>query len=472
MAATRLNAITYAGLTMGVGTNYDLTGFRAKDTDYETLEVSFTVRVAHATPATYRTLWQALETALRKPNEDLAINLGGSTETWSHDSNTGFNARATCELLSEGYTKASRRYRCTVAVRLPADEAGKGGRQSGSFVVEDSPSGIRSVTIEAVYTALSGNSASEQVEDSSGFAAYVSAVQTLLGGTWDEPTFYRVRPDDEDKVASVSAAYTEVIYQQSLGVVLDDDDFVQPQVGVSTQRTSVPQLTGSNARPPVTVDVSFFAFVRKENQDLVGLINDKVIPYLRALADAFSITPGSMTAVASTLRGDPQTNTIGGQVRFVGHAATIVSVELTTTEILQTGTELVPVLDGTKFRRDKYEGPGRLFRQLELKVVEFDTGQDVLSGHAIMDRAVSASGSSWHLINRVQGGKRTEESLPDIPDGLIKLVAITSTYVLEYGLIRTSGSGGGQTRVRGRGQGGTRVRQSPVLNDSLATGKF
>ena len=473
MAATRLNVVTYAGLAMGAGTSYTLTGFRAKSGAYEQLEVEFTVRIANSTPATYRTLWQALETAMRTPNADLSINLGGDTEAWSHSSNTGFLARGDFELLEEGYTKASRRYRCSVTLQLPADESGKGGRQSGSFSVEYSPSNVRTVTIEAVYTALSGNSATEQVDAAAGFAAYVTEVQTLLGGTWDRGR-KAVQPDDEDKVASVSAVYTEIIYQQSLAVVLDDPDFVNPQVAVQTTRTSVPQLTGSGARPPVKVDVSFATFVDKDSStDLPGLIRSKVIPYLRALADAFAIVPGDMTAVASTLAGDPNTNAIQGTVTFVGHASTLVSAELTTVEILHTGTELVPVLDGTKYKRDKYEGPARLYRELTLSVVEFDTGQDVLSGHAIMDRAASAGGKSWHLLQRVQGGKRTEESLPDLPDGTIKLVAIQSTYVLEYGIVRQTSSGGGQTRVRGaRAGGGTRVRQSPVPNDPLATGKF
>lgn len=447
MAATRLNVITYAGLAMGASTSYDLTGFRRKDGQYETLTVEFTVRIADSNPTTFRTLWQALETALRTPNGDLLINLGGSTETWSHDSNTGFNAKPSFELLEEGYTKSSRRYRCTIELQLPADESGKGGRQSGSFSYRDTPSGVRTVTIQAVYTALSGNSATEQVDDASGFAAYVSEVQTLLGGTWDDPSDYAVTPDDEDKVATVVATYIEVIYDQSLSA-LNDADFVQPQVSVSTIRSSVPQLTGSGARPPVFVDVSFFTNVKKTNQDLESLIYSKVIPYMREVANTFAIGPGTMTAVASTLRADPHSNTISGSVRFRGDASSIVSVSLATTEILDTGTELVALHDERKFSKVLEEGPAHLYRQIELEVKELDTGQDALSGHAIMSRAVTSQGGGWFLKNTVQRAMRTEEDLPDIPDGRIKLVTISSAYLMEYGVVKIRTGGSGQTRTR------------------------
>lgn len=469
MAATRLNTITYGGLAMGAGTSYDLHDVHVSQGDYDQLQVSWSVVVADQTKATYRALWLALEAAMRKKNADLSINLGGDTQTYSHSSNTGFNARGDFDLIEYARTSLSRTYRCTVQLELPADETGVSGRRESSWSTSESPGGLRTLTVDAVYTALGGNSATDQVD--AAFATFLSGVQSTLGGTWDSAASYSVKPDKENKVATVQATYNEIIYAQSLQA-LNDDDFVQPQVGITTTRTSVPQLTGSGARPPVTVEVFFFTFVRKENQDLQALIRTKVIPYLRALADSFSVEPGNMTATQSTLKGDPFTNTVYGSVTFVGHASNLVSVEFTTTEILNTGTELVPVLDGSKFTKDKYEGPATLFRQLELRVVEFETKQDVLSGHAIMDRAVAASGSSWHLKQRVQGGKRTEESLPDIPDGVIKLVAITSTYLLEYGVIRTNSSGGGQTRVRGVGQGGTRVRQSPVLNDALARGDF
>ena len=185
-AVTRLNKITYAGTEVGVGTNYHLHGAIQLSQDYTTLTLRFLVICHDTTEATFVSQCSALETALRTPNGNLKLEIGGSTAfDLSHASNTGMLAAGFIRKVGSSLdSNNTRLYSCSVSVQLPADEAGKSGRQSSKVSYVSSGSEVVTLSVSAVYTGLAGNAALAHA--TAAFPAYATALHGVAGRPWVE----------------------------------------------------------------------------------------------------------------------------------------------------------------------------------------------------------------------------------------------------------------------------------------------
>lgn len=318
-------AISYAGVTLGgSSSDYHIDGaYTFEQTGVEGGKmigrVSCEVVIAKSpaySEAQFATAVDALEVAFSKPRQDLTVVLGSATLiSWSHSSNTGFNARPRCEKIgSPEDTARSRRYRVSVEVDLPADLSGQNGRRDSRVEVHYDPSRIRTVTITGHYTALSGSSARAQYESASP-AYFSSIISGLTGGGTFEIIEEQVNNDDANKLAEFRIVYREIIYNQTSGGA-DSTTIVRHTVTFAKVQPSTETYMKNN-RALATIVATYAAHVNKTvSTDLENLWSGTLRNYVIAQFDSiFNATAKGIRT--ENLSIDKTNNTINCSLEFV-----------------------------------------------------------------------------------------------------------------------------------------------------------
>ena len=456
--APRSKSITYAALKVGEGTAYHLSGPHVFTREYSTLSLSFDVVIQAATPTALEALSVALETAYRTKNADLLVVIGGTTFVeLSHSLSTGFNSRAESEATETHRTNLSRSYQCTVALELPADEAGKDFRDEASNVVETDESGIRTVSITATYTAGGGKTARENIEAPTGFPALLAAILAELEGTSeDNSDAGRVTVDDENKRGQVEATYRELFFDQSTGL-RDDPELAGITYDLAIRRNAERHLAGSNAAPLTIATALFSSPVRVgQTQDLKLLVVFKILPYLTTLVKA------QLDGIAEYIPGseewgvNPVKNTIEGAVSYSIAETTLLAATLRTRESETTGTTLIPIADGKKFTKVRHKGPATRFR--EVTVFTRENGAVATAHSGIVNQATKEATQAkfflisfqdeWEFLEMKVAGTGTRR----------EMVERASVMVFEYAEIR-KGSTAVPDVPKGNDPGPTSVRK-------------
>lgn len=457
---TRLNTITYAGVAVGAATNYQLHDVHVLEKSYERITVTFDVLVRDTTTANMKTLAAALEAAYRTPDSNLTVNLGGEDFfAGTQVANTIMNAQPSIELLREARSNKSRLYRCSVTGMLSADLAGKNSRRTSRFDLQTDDVGIRTVTFTASYTASPSAGAGAYEQATNYFEPWAISVRdTLLGGVWDELVARSItRDDDNDKTATATVTYREVIFAQSSDGT-NDTTIVDPHYDFVTHRTAMPQYPGG-ASEPVAVTVAFNLGVRKSvTQDLKAVVQNKVKPYLRGLVATQTDAPSAPVAVEESITTDPINNRVRGAITYVCLSTSLVRMSLRRKEHLYTGKGLVPVLDGKPFSRDLHPGPGARILELTLHTIEIagvaESGEDI-SQKPFTDAVAKAEGQGFVLQDQDAETERFARTLPQSGDSITFLERVR-VAVLEYAEQSTDGapsSGDEATVVRGEERG-------------------
>ena len=395
-AVTRLNKITYAGTAIGVGTNYHLHGAIQLSQDYTTLTLRWLVICHDTNVATFVTQCNALEAVMRTVNGDLKLEIGSSTVfDLEHSANTGMLAAGTIRKVGSSLdSNNTRLYSCSVSVQLPADEAGKAGRQTSKVSYISSGAEIVQLNVNAVYTALASNGALAQAK--SAFPTYVTALQGVEGGTWDETSGIVYQHDSDDKFCQVSAAYAQVIANQSAGVI-NDTELQAVQISVMTRTTGPADATGSGARRMQEVTVMFSCVVRKsQSTDMKSIWETKVRPHMIAVAEDLSGV-AKLTATDIQPGIDPMSNAISARMVFAGVKVNLISSDIATSvdEVLPVSFE--PVLTGKPYDRDRHTKPGSRVATVSANILEVDSGNDrALAGYKAAIKVFERQG--YHLI--------------------------------------------------------------------------
>jgi len=280
---TRLVAITYGGLTIGVGTSYDLTAVHQIRESYGRFELEATVVIRGATSSAAQVLDAAFRSAFTKPDQsdfDVTIN-GVSWLSFSHSADSWLNPEASYESLEEFRTERSRAYRLRVESDMPADLSGRNGRRSSSVDVDVDQAGNLHLAVSAEYTALSGTSAYDQA--TAQFPTYVGTVQTAVGGgTWLPVHRTEVEYDDQNKVATIRATYVQdrtltIAYGGvTVGTSTSYDLREIMEVSETYEQTTVVCLVTFDAADTASVqmlDDALRAAFTKPDQDLVVTLN-------------------------------------------------------------------------------------------------------------------------------------------------------------------------------------------------------
>ena len=246
---------------------------------------------------------EALEAAFRTPRGDLLITFSG--DAWidlKHSDNSALNVDARFIKAGGDYdTGTSRKYTLTIEGQMPADLAGQSGRQSSNVKISTDSSGIRTVTISGVYTAIAGNTALAQHD--ANVATYTTAVITALGGTFELVEPITVDHDDANDIANFTRTFREVIFNQSAGT-LDDPEIKSQSIVVSASTTApgdsplgtqiaqeigAPLKTSGSVLRPVQLTVQANMHVDKDQTtDLRGLWEGKLRSHLRNVALSYA----------------------------------------------------------------------------------------------------------------------------------------------------------------------------------------
>lgn len=366
MAITRELKITYAGFEVGAGTtNYLIDGPFRMDKSYETLTISFDVVVTGTSASNFATNCSALEVAYRTPRGDTLVQFSSTDHiNLTHSGNTGFDAEPRAVKVGSDFdTGRSRRYACSISMRLPADLSGQSGRLTSSVTLQKTDSNRRRLVITGTYTALSSNSARTQFE--AAISAYVSGLLTAFGGTWEGPHDPQESANDTDKILNFSRVYEELIFNQSSGTL--DDVHIRRQNLAVTTIVDFPGdavIQGIPASRFRVVGVEYAAAIDKsQSQELSTIYLTKVKPFMlqQALVQAVA-TSGAI--VSHSPRLDPVENRISASMTVfcTGVFSSIVRSTIRTDEAYATGWELVPVWDGDRATCDEFAGPMPIFR--------------------------------------------------------------------------------------------------------------
>lgn len=402
---SRLISVTYAGLEVGGTTNYQILGLHELEGDYTARTLIVDVLVRDTTTAACKTLADALEAAWEKPDQDLVVTIDGQTfQSLTQAGHTGMNGQPSWALIGTHRSKKSRVYRCRVTLQRPATLTGKAGRQSASWSITHDDVGIRTLAVRAVYTALPGVGAASVVAAADfefPVTGYVAGIKTTLTGEWEEALAVEVERDQNDKLATCTASYREIIAPQS-GAGTNDARIVSPQYDVTTFRSASAQLTGANASEPVSITVSFAMGLRLSQvptDELQQTVEDVVIPHLTTLVQQYSNAPSSPRLVEKSVVVSPMGNRASGACTFVAFGTSLVRASLRTIDYEYLGNAFTVVADGKPFSRDHHPSPGIKRRRIVYLAVELAPGSD-LALRALKKAKDDAIAAGFWLIDQ------------------------------------------------------------------------
>jgi hypothetical protein len=457
----RLIKIAYAGFTVGLGGDASVTltdKYRAAY-GYTEFSLTFEAVIRSATRATFLAAEAAFVAAFRKPDQDLDVDLGGTNRhTFATADGSGFNARATCEKLGgEEDTANSARYRASVTVQLPADLTGRSGRQTSSVSVEATLSGVRTVTIEGTYTALSTNSAVAQYVSAG--TTYCDSVITAIGGTFELLAPVNTgsgfqaaagfRYDDQNKVLSFRRVYQEVIYRQS---VSDTDVAAIKSPSLVVERVTPPDDSDPdfNTRPLEQLRVVYRAAIDKNaSVDLAGLYNSTIRPLMLAEANALAGSTVVVTRENQSL--EPTANTLSCVLECLADTgAAFYRATLDVIDYVKEPKEWAPVWSGDPYDVDEYDVPG-----LHLKTFIRQTASRL--GATFDHRLMVPTPSGFVLVD--QERQESHRSV-GVTGDQIPIQEVIHTF--RFRRVNVGGSGGAGGGAGGSA-GGTQVRTPPPL---------
>ena len=452
----RILTIAYGGLTIGTGTAYDLREIQEISETYERQELVFLVTFDAASTAAAQTLDAALRAAYSKPDQDLTVNL--NSVTWlslSHSGQTGFNSRAQIEPLPEYFSVLSYGYRIRIVAALPADLAGRAGRQDSRWTTATLPTGQKALEVQATYTALA-SVGTALVTAQADFAAFVASLQTIVGGAWVEAQAVEITLDDQDKVARARAEYQQRLIDDSAAGA-SDPDFEVRGYTVTVDRPEVSVAIGTGARPLARATVSFGADVQTSASTASTYVN-KILPYLSTLITSQSDLTGSPRVASERIEYDPWRSVVQGSVVFVVAQASLLAASRRIRGRENSGTTLVAMLDRDKpFAKARFDGPRSKTRTVEIVTLELfgGTQHEVLVKSAEFD--ATSAGYVWIDTETVEA----ETEIPTVRGNPRQLIERASILTFEFG-----GAAGASGAGLGAGSRRTRVRRTIPLGFS------
>jgi len=188
--STRTRAFAYGAITIGGAseTTYILNSAITVEGEYRHRSASCEVMVRVAPGGDLPAAETALLAEFRKPFLTLVLTYGGTTRTFDHDANSGFNQAPTIQRVpKEDDCTTISHWEVTVSFNRPADNVGDDFLADLSFTVNASPGGILSLSIEGVYTAKPGPAVSATAQYAASIDALVATLQAEASATarWD-----------------------------------------------------------------------------------------------------------------------------------------------------------------------------------------------------------------------------------------------------------------------------------------------
>lgn len=384
-----------------------------------------TILVTGTTDANHRTNVNALITGIGLFNQSLTVTFNGQTMiSWSHSSNTGYNTVGTCvqDDTHDANGRLSSVWQISFSATYPASQ--REGRRSGAWAVAYDVLRIRTVTISAVFTALSSNSALATWQASSGMDAFCDIVKSLLAiSVWKKMTDTLDSSDDgtartniQSKELVASRVYVEVPSWHD-GPLLSET-FRGVTLSVSASETGGPfgmLPDGTRAYPELPVTVTFSGLVLPSvTTDLESIYQNTVVPYMLSKLEE---TLGSSLSLILTEEKDfdPPTNSLSAVITGkLAQQNGIIGLDYSSNMDTPPTIMLVPIADGDPDVWREYTTPRIISRGQTLVVTSipgapvpsldsFDDTPPMLAGY----KRVSSDGrsSSQSIIQSSRGSR-------------------------------------------------------------------
>ncbi len=463
---TRANTVTYGGFAMGGSTKYHIHGVTSAEKDYSSLIVSWQIFLQHDVTGTFTADAQALEAAMRVPNGDLVVSVGGTD--WinlSHSSNTGMLAEPSITKAGGGGDSNNTRiYDCSVRVMLPADLSGQNGRRTSRVTLTEDGSEAIHLDVTATYTALGGNDALTQAQAQ--FPTYTAAQKTAAGGVWDEYAARSYAHDTFNKTCKCSASYRQILAAQSQSGT-NDTTLQNVWTEVTTSRAGIGADPGGTS-PLVKISVRYACTVRSTvTTDLKSTYLNNVRPHMISIASAYATDSTQMSAISETPGLRPQDNTIAARIVFLAPGdSSLIRADTNVAMIERLPIFFEPVLDGDDYSRDRHNRPGYKAAAVVSTVLMLDSSPTAGSAFSVggagsqvfstADAHVARlKRQNYHVVEKQQPVfKRVEFDSMRLGGAKLNLVSVRRTILMEKAKIRTiEGAGGRATQRRDSSRG-------------------
>lgn len=282
--ATRTASFVYGAVTIGSTSEYLLDSAIRLSRSYGRLTASCQVVLRADDTTAMESRRNTLETEFRKILQTLTITYSGSTRTFSHSANTGFNQRPTITRIPSPSENALLcLYEVSVEVELPADLSADNGLSDLVVEVTSGPTEYTQLSFSGSYTALGSNSAKDQYDAQ--IAALTSTLQTEAGAalTWETVAITGAR-DKENKHYGFTSVYREhnttaVFKLTYAGVEIGGTDYLlDSPIWVERNYTTLTascdvRLKAANTTDMETKRLALETAFRKINQTLVVRLN-------------------------------------------------------------------------------------------------------------------------------------------------------------------------------------------------------
>jgi hypothetical protein len=456
-------SVAYGGFTVSTANGYILRDIMTSEDGYEHSVTEFTFTAVGTDTTDFAAKCAAAEAAFHVPHQALVVS-GLGSRSFSHSGRTGFNAVPSISKIGHPADSGlSRTYRARVEVGRPADAGGTSGRRltRTSINVAYGPQRRRTVTISGEWTGIGGTTARSTYE--SQITSYGNTITSGLGGTFKLLNEPQTAADDANNVIRISIVYEEILDTRVGG----SDADIRSESLIMTRIDDQPGDSPEQGGPPYirlgTIQVRYSAYLEKEGGNLSSKwdgLRSKIVSVARSTYGL-----GNVVVVHEAPEFDYTDYKINASMTLMGFPGNkVVECRAETTDDLDEGHVLVPVWDGDRFSRYKYQGPASETRttRIEQTVIGLEDKiqgsphifKDMNQGHGelILKRTTTQK------LPMVLGGARGNDSE--------KTTRLVETKVYERAKIKTGKNNGGalpDTPTGGSGNSQPQITDNPTF---------
>jgi len=449
----------------GTSDVYQLHGPYVIDKSYDGLRLVFDVVVVgtsyDADSNGLQQLSDALETAFRKRDRSLKIDIDGTA--WTYTAGTTL-LNSTSSIAKAGDRESdigfSRAYTINISAELPAEESSKNGLRDMEMHVDYEAGRQRIVSMRGVYTAVADRKASAQYQhETHGFD---SVSGTLLDGISETAAWELVdeafTEDRNNDTCSFSRQYVELLAQQSSGV--HDDTNIRDHRIVFTDTSQHP----GDSRPGLfrlrrviaTYDCAVDVATLGASTNLQDVYETLVRPHITELFEA-NYEPSVFCIEDKRVGYDETSKRMSVSLQFLyqsskGGAPVEISQSVAYRE--QRNIDYTPVFEDDELVAEADPGFAVVERicSRTAVVVGLETpkrrlGEDPTGGAAGPIKGVeggkNVSTSGWNIVQNTSQVTRKYIGDPETGDQ-IELSILTETVVERFHKRPKGGSGGGK----------------------------
>lgn len=372
-------------------------------------QLDFTLVVTASSAANLITASNAVIDQFRTPRQDLLVKRGGSNELDLRPStNSAFDTLPDAVKVGDPFdTGRSQKIAVSIRFGLPANKASLAGRRESNVSVEYDSSRRRTVSIDGVYTAISGSNALAIY--SGAIDAWATSVLAALGGTYKLVGPESLRYFETVKEISFARTYQELLRDllgEDAGATVDTTADVADQILTIAVRKIGPGDSPNAAGPVLRlaeVSVSYSAAV-PAGPDALDTVRDAVLAYLDAQVQLAIPDAVGLALIESTPDLNYDESRI--QINQTWHAALsagwseYMRTERTTYE---SGVTLRPLWSSSRWRRYKFNRP----EAMTVSVTErgLFVGKDETNArlYGTYPLTIAPAGAVWEHIGTAHG---------------------------------------------------------------------